>query len=256
MLSLLTTIAFAGSCELSRSGTEPCRVACDKGDAEACSALGFLLETGHGLEQPPPTANEMVFHSEFDDEYGGQIVQDIPKVNDVPGAVIAYGKGCALGDPYGCVSTGVLQNLEGPRQDKAAAKENFSKAFHGWTAGCARGDGRDCQHIAASWWGNWGHAEDARESYKWSARACELNDGRGCWAQANALIAGEVVPRDLDLAEKLHIKSCDAIGEIVGCLALEDFYGPKGERKNPHKAKRYRARSCSLDEVFCQRPDL
>jgi len=254
ILSLLTVSALAGDiCEHRRSGTEPCRAECDAGNPQSCRTLGYLLETGLGIDQPPPSDDEVVFHGELDKKYGP--MPRPPEVRDIPAAIVAYGKACELGEPTGCLSSGVLQELKGASQDKNAAKANFARAFEGWTASCEKGNGNHCQLMAAAWWGNWGHAEDAAQSYTWSVRACDLNDGRGCWAQGNALLAGRGVEKDVDRGETLHIKSCDALDEIVGCSALEKLYSPKGPKPDAKKMARYTKRSCALDADYCRRDD-
>ena len=249
IFAVSNAIALAATCSVAGPGdTAVCRSQCEADDALACHHLGFLLETGIGLVPPQ---DEISWHGELDEMFGP--VPRPPQVQDLAGAEVAYGRACELGSPDGCLAVGVLQRRDGPDQDLASARAYFARAFAGWTQGCEAGDGRRCQLMAAAWWGNWDHPEDQAEAYRWSARACALDDGRGCWAQAGAHLAGRGTHRDIDLAEGLFLKSCDQLDSIVGCLALKTFYGPAGTRPTPRRAARYEARCCKLDPDLCRR---
>lgn len=87
-----------------------------------------------------------------------------------------------------------------------------------------------------------GKVEDFIRGRKYIEKACELNDGRGCyWLGEFHKSGGGTVKKDLKKAIQYYVKACE-LNEMFGCLSLVS-----NSQINKQKLFQYLSKACELN---------
>jgi TPR repeat protein len=120
---------------------------CDRGEAVACSHLGYMYENAIGV--PENFANKQAFYSKGCDGGDGFACDDLgierdvkcgmKSASDCPVAVSLYAKSCDLGYAQGCQHLGSMYHRgAGVERDDVRAESLFRKACSAGAAGACR----------------------------------------------------------------------------------------------------------------------
>ena len=97
--------------------------------------------------------------------------------------------------------------------------------------------------------------EDKLRAIKSSTKACDLNDGKGCFYLGAFFESGEGVKKDYLKASKYYKRGCD-LNNNRACWRLGQFYyhGEKGIKEDFRKAEKYLKKACVLKvRVACSK---
>ncbi|HEC1763856.1 TPA: sel1 repeat family protein [Campylobacter lari] len=103
---------------------------------------------------------------------------------------------------------------------------------------------KGCYFLGAIYRLHYKNYPKAAEFYK---RACELNDGDGCWELAFLYETGKGVKMSSSMAEKLYNKAC-SLNSFHACFDLGVIY-EKGQvvSKNNFKAVEFYKKACDMN---------
>lgn len=180
--------AVAFACEV--NNFEECKAQCEKGSARSCYNAGVNRSSTQ--------------YNKCKESYCTH-VEAFPFME----------KACALGVPEGCGRVGYMTKWGyGTERNQEKAEQILLKA-------CAAGDPASCMFLASQYkYGSNGFKRDASLYFQQNKRACALGEQQGCVEAANALIEGVGVTKDLDAANALLTKACDAGNEMTCKRAL------------------------------------
>lgn len=260
------------------------RIACDGGDPRGCADLGYLYDSGLGVEQSDALAidyyrqgcegdqafscaNEGVFY-----ESARSVAEDLGR------AIALYEKACGLNEYY-CTYVGFMYRYsKGVSQDYTRARELY-------TTSCEADDARGCFELAAMiQWGEgdepdlgaardlydkacdldatrcadigvfhengWGGPVDYTQAVEAYERACATADER-CTYLAYMYDHGRGLDRDDETARVYYQRGCNA-GDSRGCYSLGILYEfGDGGAEDLGEAVRLYDLACQLDDESC-----
>ena len=166
--------------------------ACERDNAAMCGLLGLLLQKGTGT------------------------------VKDVEGALVAYQKGCGLGNPRSC------QN----GFHRASEVGNEALGFHMLERICeldSPEQGMGCSMLADAHRKGTGTVVDLAASMAAYERGCDAGDLHACVQVAARMEFGEF-PADPPRIRALYQKACEG-GNADGCEGLRDLRPPSSARR-------------------------
>lgn len=221
------------------------RAACDNGEAEACSNLGFLYERGLGVPADRDVAltfyqqacdggsaagcrNVAIFH-----ESGTATAKDPAK------AAALFQTACDAGGLDACrnLAASYLHGAGVPK-DPARAREFLVK-------GCAGAEADRCGEIG----------EEAQAADDWSFAVlayqvgCDAGSQQACVGLGVRYYDGVGISRDPEKAYALFAAACEA-GNPVGCRnAASQHGGGDGAEWNDEKAVTFYRKACDLNDA-------
>jgi len=192
--------------------------ACESGDAEGCTELGFMLMEGMLVERAD---GRSLAASQRACELGSGLgcnnafvmVRDGrgTKRDDAELRRLAD-RACELGDGEGCfLSAAVHGEPIGGELDQKRSNTALDKS-------CKLEFGMACSVVANRLLeGSFGYAQDEARGVKMMARACETNSGDACNVVAGWMAGGERgLVRDVEKALGLFARACE-LGDEEGC---------------------------------------
>jgi TPR repeat protein len=223
---LLLVALLAGACAPGNREVRQLRIACDGGDAKACSKYGEKLENGeYALRDPAGaiTAYEKACTGQIAQACGnvgvmyleGEDNTDIARKPDAARAAKMFRLGCDLGGMTSCTRLGHLA-LNGALavRDTVTAQKLFDKA-------CKGGELDGCAQLATIL------ADTTRPEPQQNVRlavdllkkTCDAKIASGCAGLGKLHAMGKGVVQDDSIAGKLFIQACKA-RDAVGCTEL------------------------------------
>jgi len=200
--------------------------ACDKGDANACIALGESLS---GSSLPENTAKAVQIFQEACEADGAKACDDLlrmcieGKCTDNDSKVFhLFEKACERGLAPGCADLGVMYGRgKGVRKDPDKAAESFNKACDGGSA------------VGCSYLGEWYSTAGVRAGW---------NCGRPAFCTFLG-DAADAVPKDDVKAFQFYKRACEG-GDQIGCASVSQMYAKgAGVRKDAAQAAAFWRRS-------------
>jgi TPR repeat protein len=232
--------------------------ACDRGDGEACAALGLLHQDGIGTPDDDAKALELYGRAcdlgwgvgcfdaalLFDGGHG--------RVRDAAAATVwserakaAYEKQCAAGVGDWCTNLGFMYEMGvGVPQDEARAAALYDE-------GCAKGHADGCVNEGLARIYGRGVPQDAKTGAAALLGACESGSALGCSTYGQLFVKDGTpgIPKDPPKGVPYLEKGC-AMGAAPGCAVLGAVYAlGDGIPVDMEKANRYEARACDLGEA-------
>ncbi len=194
------------------------RRGCDSGDVRGCTNLGWMYETGSGVEQ------------------------------DEGKAVALYRQGCDGGDALGCANLGVMyRDGRGVEQDDTAAVTLYRQ-------GCDGGDALGCTNLGWMYVNGLAVEQDDGMAVALYRQGCDGGNASGCANLGDMYRQGRGVDQDDGAAVALYRQGCDG-GNAVGCNNLGVMYRDgRGVDADAGAAVVYFRRGCELEfEDACAR---
>lgn len=161
-------------------------LACQSGDASACSAMGVIYETGVGVPADGPLAHQY------------------------------FVRACVAGNQRGCVNRALLE-LDGVRWGTPPDKVAIAHARDTLLTACEKGEASGCAHMGKLMVKNEKNAIDVAAGQNLLQRACEANDADACFELAE--LAPKTASRPAQETLELYVKACVA-GHEPACRRL------------------------------------
>ena len=182
--------------------------ACDKGNADGCSALGYMYQNGEGVARDDFKATSL------------------------------YRKACDGGIARGCTNLGwMTQNGVGADKDLAKAVSLYRKS-------CDNKDAMGCEYLGVLYLNGTGVTRSDEQAVALARKSCDGGYARGCHDLGWVYEVGRGVKQDYSQAIALNRKACDA-GDSMGCNSLGLYYaGGKGVAEDNDQAVSFYRKAC------------
>jgi TPR repeat protein len=182
--------------------------ACDGGELNGCSYLGFLYESSLGVSQ------------------------------DYAQARTLYQKACDGGNMRGCSNLGSLYDSgHGVIQDYARARSLYQEA-------CDVGESLGCNNLGSLYDTGHGVSQDYAQARALYQKACDGGEMLGCYNLGDLYQEGQGVTQDYAEARVLYQKACKG-GDMGGCSNLGSLYvSGLGVSQNPDQARQLYQEAC------------
>jgi serine/threonine protein kinase len=201
-------------------------LACTRRDVDSCLQLGFMYESGNGVE------------------------------DDAPRAATFFSRACDAGNALGCERLGMMyENGNGVGQNPARAAELYSRGVALFVKACDAGGAQDCGYLGYLYGRGYdGVTQDYSRAATLYSKACDGGHAQSCCNLGGLYALGNGVAKDNFRAVALFSKSCDA-GIAHGCSDLGVMYKKgDGVSKDIDKAKQFFNKGCSMDDQWgCDR---
>lgn len=171
--------------ELVREAMATFDLACQSGDASACSAMGVIFETGVAAPADGPRAHQY------------------------------FVRACTAGNQRGCVNKAMLE-LDGARWGTPPDKTAIAHARNTLLTACEKGEASGCSHMGKLMVKNDKNPIDRASGQTMLERACEANDADACFELAELVPTSE---RPAQETLELYVKACVA-GHEPACRRL------------------------------------
>jgi hypothetical protein len=241
-----------GSCRGARRAGPPhceitaeCERLCDRGDAKACTELGFAHMVGRQVGLDRRRAYTLFEKAcAGGDHYGcnnqGAILisRDAVPYAELQVAVGLFDQSCER-EPKLCTNRAVMfRDGIHSRIDKARAAELFSRA-------CVGGDGAACHDLALAYDKGSGVAKDESRAAELEIQACRLGFAHGCVVAGVNFFYGDGVAKDQTEAARYFRHACSR-GNLWGCgmVGMMVMEGLGGERHDPAGGRRQMETAC------------
>lgn len=199
-------VAFMPECTDDHAAS--CRKRCEQGDAVACDTLGVALDNGKGGLD-----------------------------NDSVGALLAFEKACAGGQPNGCFNAWLVARSDRVPKDET---QGFSFAERG----CALGHAGACNAEGVALDNGEGVEADPDRAYLALTKACQAELPEGCNNQAILVNNGRGTAQDEALALSLFEHACE-LGNTHGCNnAAVGYQQGRGHEVDEPKARELYEKAC------------
>lgn len=189
------------------------RIACDGGDAPACTALGAAYLTGDGVPVDRFRASQL------------------------------FRKGCDGDHAHGCMFLAEAHRKgEGAGADQGLAADLYTKA-------CELGDGLACRSVGDLYILGNQYGTDGRTAGLWYQMGCELGDGQACTAAGLWMERGDVMRADPVKAAQLFQLGCER-GHPRGCTLIGQrvLRGASGQKRDLSVAADWFLSACPDDD--------
>ena len=182
--------------------------ACDKGNADGCSALGLMYQNSEGVAR---------------DDFK---------------AASLYRKACDGGNARGCTNLGwMTESGRGTDKDQVKAVSLYRK-------GCDAKDAYGCDLLGVMYLNGTGVTKSEEQAVALARKSCDGGDARGCHDLGWVYEVGKGVKQDYSQAIALNRKACDA-GDTMGCNSLGLYYaGGKGVAQDNDQAVSFYRKAC------------
>lgn len=220
------------------------RFACDGGFAAACTNLGWMVQSGFGVNRDDAQAAKL-YRKACD---GGNMrgCNNLGSMHengrgvdaDEVEAVSLYRKACDGGDTLGCKNLGgMYENGKGIGKDDTQAVALYRKA-------CDANFAPGCTALGIEYANGHGVAKDYGQAAALYRKACDGSDSGGCNSLGGLYLNGLGVPKDEAQAAQLAQKACEA-GNAIACGNVGWMYqNAKGVTQDNARAVTYFRRSC------------
>jgi TPR repeat protein len=201
------------------------KLACTRGDGEACYSLGFMYNRGLGVTE---------------DDFR---------------AAAYYSEACDSGDPGGCRNLSFMYEGNGLPKDTTLATALHQRELTFLSQDCAAGDASRCYEAGLAYdvedsaEGS-SAAKDSPSAASFYQKACDAGKAEGCYELAGKYESGKGVAKDDFRASDLYSKACTA-GIVRGCTGLATKYQfGMGIGKNVMRARQLWNKACSMGDEF------
>jgi serine/threonine protein kinase len=169
-------------------------LACTRRDVDSCLQLGFMYESGDGVE------------------------------DDAQRAAAFFSRACDAGNALGCIRLGLMyDNGNGVGQNPARAAELYSRGVALLDKACDAGGTYDCFHLGLLYSRGSGVTQDYSRAATLYSKSCDGGSAQGCCNLGFLYEYGNGVVKDYFRALALYSKACDG-GVAVGCRNLGNLY--------------------------------
>jgi hypothetical protein len=176
--------------------------ACTGGDSTGCFGIGYMYDSGTGVNQ------------------------------DYEKAAKFFKQSCDLGKMMGCKFLGYIYGAG------LGVPMDYAKTFALYKQACDGGEPQGCQYLGSMYFDGVGVAQSYSIALSLFKQACDGNNLEGCDYQGDMYKRGESVPVDLDKARQLYDQACKG-GLDLGCKnlkALTDAGSGKPVTSSPQPA--------------------
>ena len=201
------------------------KLACTRGDGEACYSLGVMYNRGLGVTE------------------------------DDSRAATLYSQACDSGYPGGCRNLSFMYEGNGLAKDATLAAALHQRELTFLSQDCAAGDASGCYEaglaydVGDSAEGNSATRDDPRVAAFYQ-KACDAGNAQGCYELAGKYESGKGVAKDDFRASDLYSQACNA-GIVRGCTGLATKYQfGIGIGKNAMRARQLWEKACSMGDEF------
>jgi len=155
-------------------------MACEKGDAAACTRLGLLYDTGEGVKQDYARALELYAKACDGGNAMGCYNQGLMYAlgkgikKDYRRAAELYQKGCAGGNAMGCTNLGILY------RDGKGVNKDYNRAIELCEKGCKGGNSVGCANLGWMYYKGIGTAPDQTRARSLFEQACSMGNQWSC----------------------------------------------------------------------------
>jgi TPR repeat protein len=225
-----------------------CRAQCDRGDANSCDVLAFMLLHAQGASKDVALATTMYARScdQGDaiacDNLGGLYygAEGVPK--DAEKAAALFDRACALGSADACGNLGTLLRAgEGIVADEARGSVLAQRACDGGAVGA-------CMQLAMRQLGSAAEGAPAR-GLATLEDLCDGDTGPACFQLGRLHFLGQNVPESRAHAATLFDKACRT-GDNKGCVMLGlQYRQADGVARDDALATRLMGQACSRGDA-------
>ncbi len=190
------------------------RFACDGGVAGACTNLGWMVQSGFGVNRDDTQAAKL------------------------------FRKACDGGNMRGCNNLGSMhESGHGVDADEVEAVSLYRKA-------CDGGDTLACKNLGGMYENGKGIGKDDVQAVGFYRKACDANFAPGCTALGIEYANGRGVAKDYGQAAALYRKACDA-SDAGGCNSLGGLYlNGLGVQKDEAQAAQLAEKACEAGNAI------
>ena len=212
--------------------------ACNNGNSEACSSVGYAYYWGKGVKKD--YSNAKSFYEKAcgnQDAYAcfslGVIYRDTKWGNqNYEKARYYISKSCELGDCMGCNHLARMYEIgQGVKKNNEKAEELYANSFECIDAECVKGNIKSCVWLEQARKARIIGDKDRQKVIGLVTRDC--NEGRyeACATLGEMYSEGRGVDQDFLLSEKFYAKACDG-GHSKSCenLAFTYYADPKNKK--------------------------
>jgi len=249
LISILLIVIFLALSKISSTSSISSPPSpCETGDAQACNALGVMVEQGNTVKKDHNRALKL-FKQACDkgsavacDNLGAMLVEGKGVPKDVHRALELFSQGCEGGDPRGCTSLGrMYANRIGVARDDSLAIQLF-------TRGCNGGDARGCTFLAFMHEAGTGVVKDNRQAVKFFTQGCSGGVADACVMLGLMYANGRGVTPDVDQSVRFYTQGCEG-GHAIGCVQLGLMYARGlGVAHDPHRAIQLFGQGCEAGD--------
>ena len=196
------------------------KLACTRGDGEACYSLGFMYNRGMGVRE---------------DDFR---------------AAAFYSNACEDGYPGGCRNLSFMYEGNGLAKDTTLAAALHERELTFLSQDCAAGDASSCYEAGLAYDLGASAAQDLPRVATFYQKACDGGNAEGCYELAGKYESGKGVVKDDFRAIDLYSQACNA-GYLRGCTGLATKYQfGVGIGKNLLRARQLWEKACSMGDEF------
>ena len=196
------------------------KLACTRGDGEACFSLGVMYNRGLGV------------------------------MEDDSRAAAFYSDACNSGHPGGCRNLSFMYEGNGLAKDITLAAALHQRELTFLSQDCAAGDASSCYEAGLAYDVGDTAAQDLPRVAAFYQKACDGGSAKGCYELAGKYESGKGVVKDDFRASDLYSQACNA-GILGGCTRLAAKYQfGVGIGKNLLRARQLWEKACSMGDEF------
>jgi uncharacterized protein len=224
--------------------------ACEQADANACSVLALMFETGEGVKRNLERAAELYGRAcDLDDMEACTILgsmyhrgEGVPR--DLDRAVSLHERACDGGEPVGCESLGFMY------EEGTGVIVDHTRAAAAYRGACEGGLASGCNRMGMMLQSGSGVAADPGAAMELFTRACDGGELTACVNLGVGYEVGDGVAPDLGAAFALYEHACDS-GEMLGCVNLGSLYRTgRGVAPDARTAASLYRRACDGGEAL------